>query len=341
MKVNENIHSIFRFIAAFLLSIVLVVTPVFKRSSLASGAIGSGSVTWDPGLYIQNAWDFTKSNYQDWLKYAQMVQQTAYDLQLAYMMAKDIQTMPTGSGFFSNLANLSMILGMGAQVGAQIGNSVVQMNGQYASMGATPLPPGTAGPSMPPQGLSTATTNEISNLSSDLQEFGAQAQMTAANAYSLQMLSTMNMMNFSGAVSAIQTGTSAAIQMGSQFGQYQQWRLHRSMLKDQRRMLRATQRKMGEQITQTNALSTVGNLESTGCFASFYVENAPPVSCFKQFLPLQGAPVMTPPTSAGLSAPIPIIPTGSPSTSTVSRSSSSTTTTTSSTSSASYSGSVP
>lgn len=159
----------------------------------ASGAIGSGSIVFDPSNFVQN----TASA----LNTAATVENQISQL---YYLYKDLKSMPPSAwasacGLLSNISQVAGQLPMLSQTATQ-----VSANFQSTNPGYTP------GQNYSAQ-QSQLTSNFNTQLSNDLSQVNVAASGLSAGACQLQYLNGTNTKGFAGKLQAIQTGTQVGI----------------------------------------------------------------------------------------------------------------------------------
>jgi len=164
------------------------VTPV-----LASGAIGSGSVVFDPSNLV--------ANMASSLNTAATVENQLSQL---YYLYKDMKSMPpsawaTSCGLLSNIAMVAGQLPMLSQTAQQMSSSFSSTNPGY-----------TPGQDYSAQ-QAQLTSNFNAQLSADLSQVNVAASGLSAGACQLQYLNGTNTKGFAGKLQAIQTGTQVGI----------------------------------------------------------------------------------------------------------------------------------
>lgn len=160
--------------------------------AFGSGAIGSGSLVYDPSNWLENATTAANS--------ASMI---ANQLQMIYYTAKDMQSMPAST--WTSASGLMMQLGNIAGMVSTLGYSAQMLSTQFQANypGYTP--------SQNYSGQYAQTTQSFSQqLGSDLSEFGMQAAALSSSAAQLQYLNSLNTQGISGKLQALQVGTSVA-----------------------------------------------------------------------------------------------------------------------------------
>ena len=162
--------------------------PVF-----ASGAIGSGSIVFDPSNLV--------ANMASSLNTAATVENQLSQL---YYLYKDMKSMPpsawaTSCGLLSNISQVAGQLPMLSQTATQ-----VSANFQSTNPGYTP------GQNYSAQ-QSQLTSNFNTQLSNDLSQVNVAASGLSAGACQLQYLNGTNTKGFAGKLQAIQTGTQVGI----------------------------------------------------------------------------------------------------------------------------------
>ena len=159
----------------------------------ASGALGTGSVVFDPTNLVQN----TASA----LNTASMVENEISQL---YYLYKDMKNMPPSAWATSCglLSNISMIAGQLPMLSATA--QQVQSTFQSTNPGYTPSQSYAAQ-------QAALTSNFNIQLNNDLAQFDTASSGLAAGACQLQFLNGMNTNGFAGKLQAIQTGTQVAI----------------------------------------------------------------------------------------------------------------------------------
>ena len=164
------------------------VTPVH-----ASGALGTGSVVFDPSNFVQN----TASA----LNTAATVENQLSQL---YYLYKDMKSMPPSAWATSCglLSNISMVAGQLPMLSA----TAQQMSSSFSSTN----PGYTPGQNYSAQ-QSQLTSNFNTQLSSDLSQVNVAASGLSAGACQLQYLNGTNTKGFAGKLQAIQTGTQVGI----------------------------------------------------------------------------------------------------------------------------------
>jgi len=159
----------------------------------ASGALGTGSVVFDPSNFTANLSTDLNS-----------AMQVENEISQLYYLYKDLKSMPpsawaTSCGLLSNISMIASQLPMLSATAQQVSSNFSSTNPGY-----TPSQNYAA-----QQGALTSNFN--TQLSNDLAQVNTAASGMATGACQLQALSGMNTKGFGGKLAAIQTGTSVAL----------------------------------------------------------------------------------------------------------------------------------
>ena len=159
----------------------------------ASGALGTGSMVFDPTNFTANlATDLNSA------------MQVENEISQLYYLYKDLKSMPpsawaTSCGLLSNISMIASQLPMLSATAQQVSSNFSSTNPGY-----TPSQNYAA-----QQGALTSNFN--TQLANDLAQVNTATSGMATGACQLQALSNMNTKGFSGKLAAIQTGTSVAL----------------------------------------------------------------------------------------------------------------------------------
>lgn len=257
-------HPLSRSLAVLLATCLLLSS--FSREALAIPTTNTPITQAPTGFWntVINDWHAIESDAQGYVKIAQQAMTVLQDAELVYMFYNDIKNMPSGGGFFGLVGNIANLAAIGANVGSSLADTASNVSDMVAQAGMPP--PGQMGP--PTAGAVTANSlsETFGSISDDLSEFAYQAQMVSADAYNLQMLSTMNAVGFTGTVQALQLGISTSMQIASQIQQQQQYQVSKDMTKSMRRAAKQAQKVAGYERTATEEASINGKLWMPGCF---------------------------------------------------------------------------
>ena len=222
----------------------------------ASGALGTGSVVFDPTNLVQNM--------ASALNTASMVENEISQL---YYLYKDLKSMPpsawaTSCGLLSNISMIASQLPMLSATAQQ-----VSANFQSTNPGYTPSQNYAS-----QQGALTSNFN--TQLSNDLAQVSTATSGMATGACQLQALSGMNTKGFGGKLAAIQTGTSVAILEVGTLQQMQSLQLQQAQ--EQRAY-------MAQRVQSKASIEAAGNCFSqSGSYGVGHIDGSvtpPPAGC--------------------------------------------------------------
>nr|EES53900.1 MAG: probable conjugal transfer (TrbJ) [Leptospirillum ferrodiazotrophum] len=242
--------------ALFLFGVVLCLLGRISTPAFASGALGTGSVVFDPA-------NFTNTLATD-LNTAMQVENEISQL---YYLYKDLKSMPpsawaTSCGLLSNISMIASQLPALSATAQQVSANFSSTNPGY-----TPSQNYSA-----QQGALTSNFN--TQLNNDLAQVNTATSGMATGACQLQALSGMNTKGFSGKLQAIQTGTSVAILEVGTLQQMQSLQLQQAQ--EQRAY-------MAQRVQSRASVEAAGNCFSqSGSYGVGHVDgtvSAPPSGC--------------------------------------------------------------
>ena len=280
----------------------VIAVPVTDIPTETNTGITAGTVSVNTGnnmsshiaQYVQNA-----------IKIMQDINEVISTMEIGYMVYQDISHFNTNGNFFGTL---SEIMNMASLVSTMAGTTMQTTSDIASSVGNM-----MSGPNPMSFALGQNWQSDIQ----DLNEIGTLASMTGATANAIQMMSLMNSAGFIGKLQAAQASINVGLMSAGILNQYEQFRIQRAAIQDQRRVVKDTRQVIAKyQGDAEKRFGTIDQLFHQGCYGSIGLMASEPSynpagACYREMplnLPSQPSPV---PVAVSPLSP-PIIPTVTP-----------------------------
>jgi len=198
----------------------------------------------------------------------QDINQVISTMELGYMMYNDIKVM--GSGQMNFFSVISDIMNMASMATALTSSTMGTLSNIGNTVGGM-MSPGQTNP------MAFATSQSWNQDLQNLNEFSTMASMANGISNSIQVMSLMNGAGFIGKMQAAQAGINVGLMTASTMNQYEQFKIQRAEVHDQRRLSKDTQIMLGNvQNSLDRHLLADAQLYQQGCFGHIGINSSEP-----------------------------------------------------------------